>query len=240
MKRYPLERFGYWFLNQLQQPEWQRKKEETLLKNKYTCKECGSKEDVQVFHLTYILGMKPWDYPDEFLTTLCPRCLKNACKHTYVQIKMMQLTPCEKCAGVGYFSEYNETVQCLRCYGARFEEFFDPNTGHQYLEDRIVYPSRVGKKLSDSSISDFVGYDTCIRSAQLIKDTNNWMVSLYLDGGEVLNVKASHDMEILANKQFPYLENVFDLDTDSLYYNLYDKQKELIITRGDIKQKKED
>lgn len=60
------------------QAKWYKRRDEILKRDNYTCLHCGrNKEDgveLQVHHLTYIKGHKPWEYPDYTLLTLCKGC----------------------------------------------------------------------------------------------------------------------------------------------------------------------
>lgn len=87
---------------------------------------------LNVHHKHYIIQHKAWEYDDEDLVTLCNEC------HTKVHqsigapvysdkngfMKEIQLTPCLRCGGTGYFPEYKHVEHgiCFRCRGARFEE----------------------------------------------------------------------------------------------------------------------
>lgn len=56
---------------------WQQKRLEIMERDKWTCQSCGeSGEDVtlNVHHAYYESGKKPWEYPEEILTTLCEDC----------------------------------------------------------------------------------------------------------------------------------------------------------------------
>jgi hypothetical protein len=63
----------YWEL--LQDPRWQRKRLEILSRDIFTCKECGATDKpLHVHHKIYIKGLKPWEYKEQLLTTLCNDC----------------------------------------------------------------------------------------------------------------------------------------------------------------------
>lgn len=102
---------------------------------------------LNVHHKHYIIQHKAWEYDDEDLVTLCNEC------HTKVHqsigapvysdkngfIKEIQLTPCLRCGGTGYFPEYKHVEHgiCFRCRGARFEELIQymPNLDKAPKED---------------------------------------------------------------------------------------------------------
>lgn len=62
----------------LKDPRWQKKRLEILNRDKFTCQHCSSTEKtLHAHHLFYITGMRPWDYADHVLITLCEECHKN-------------------------------------------------------------------------------------------------------------------------------------------------------------------
>jgi len=67
----------------LKSPKWQKKRLEILERDKFTCTNCRSKEkQLHVHHKVYIFNNEPWDYENEFYTTLC-----NDCHETEEQYK---------------------------------------------------------------------------------------------------------------------------------------------------------
>lgn len=60
---------------QLLSPMWEERRKQILRRDNYTCQKCG-KTDVMlnVHHKEYLKGVKAWEYPDEFLITLCEQC----------------------------------------------------------------------------------------------------------------------------------------------------------------------
>ena len=58
-------------------PEWQKLRLKIFKRDKFKCQRCGSKENnLQVHHKIYIVGNKPWEYPNYYLITLCDKCHK--------------------------------------------------------------------------------------------------------------------------------------------------------------------
>lgn len=59
----------------LRDPRWQKKRLYIFERDKFSCTNChnGSIE-LQIHHLDYLPGIKPWDYPDDMLKTLCRVC----------------------------------------------------------------------------------------------------------------------------------------------------------------------
>ena len=59
----------------LKDPRWQKKRLEILNRDDWACSLCHSKVDtLTVHHKDYILNTEPWDYPDDYLLTLCEDC----------------------------------------------------------------------------------------------------------------------------------------------------------------------
>lgn len=59
----------------LRSPLWQKKRLKIFERDNFTCQYCGSKErELQVHHRIYHKGVKPWEYDDSELITLCDRC----------------------------------------------------------------------------------------------------------------------------------------------------------------------
>jgi hypothetical protein len=72
-------KYSDWFLD----PRWQKKRLEVLERDNWTCQLCGyqfeqNAEHVQkpldVHHLRYVRGRKPFEYENEDLVTLCRPC----------------------------------------------------------------------------------------------------------------------------------------------------------------------
>lgn len=58
----------------LKTKEWKEYRERILVRDNHTCKNCGSTKYLNVHHIKYIKGRKPWEYPEELLVTLCRNC----------------------------------------------------------------------------------------------------------------------------------------------------------------------
>lgn len=82
-------------------------------------------------HSYYKIGLKPWEYPLESLTTLCADCHKEFHKNNLVKIlnqdgtlrTQLKLIPCDKCKGTGYLPEYHYYLGgvCFDCNGIRYD-----------------------------------------------------------------------------------------------------------------------
>lgn len=64
------------YKEQLESPEWQKKRLEILNRDGWTCQECGDKEtQLHVHHRYYVNdGRMAWEYPFFALLTLCKNC----------------------------------------------------------------------------------------------------------------------------------------------------------------------
>lgn len=54
--------------------EWQLRRLLILQRDNFTCTECGKKSNLHVHHVKYNNDLKYWEYPDEYLKTLCSSC----------------------------------------------------------------------------------------------------------------------------------------------------------------------
>ena len=81
--------------------------------------------NLNVHHLCYRDGHKPWEYGDDELITLCPECHKKIHEESKVPIydNEGQLESfaerCDKCGGSGYIPKYKhvENGVCFKCHG---------------------------------------------------------------------------------------------------------------------------
>ena len=60
----------------LQAPQWLYFRDRVLLRDCYRCVKCFSQRRLQIHHLYYLPGAKPWDYPFSAVVTLCEECHK--------------------------------------------------------------------------------------------------------------------------------------------------------------------
>lgn len=88
---------------------------------------------LHVHHKYYKLGLKPWEYPDEALISLCWQCHMKLHEFELVpvfnadDILVTSYHPCLRCFGAGYFPEYKhiENGICFRCQGVKYEELIE-------------------------------------------------------------------------------------------------------------------
>lgn len=81
--------------------------------------------DLNVHHRYYIVGNKPWEYPNDALVTLCHKCHKREHENNTVFVYdkdgniSSELITCSKCNGSGYINEFNyfHNGICFKCGG---------------------------------------------------------------------------------------------------------------------------
>jgi hypothetical protein len=63
------------YLKLLKDSRWKFRSKSIKERDEFTCKKCGDKKkELNVHHLYYIIGLNPWDYPNNALITLCVDC----------------------------------------------------------------------------------------------------------------------------------------------------------------------
>ncbi len=63
----------------LRSPLWQKKRLEIMSRDEFSCVSCGDKsKTLNVHHIHYLSGRKPWEYHNNMLQTLCVDCHKEA------------------------------------------------------------------------------------------------------------------------------------------------------------------
>lgn len=63
----------------LKDPRWRARSLEIMTAANFTCMSCGGKGvELNVHHLRYRKGAKPWEYPDQDLKCLCRPCHEKA------------------------------------------------------------------------------------------------------------------------------------------------------------------
>lgn len=67
------------YRHDLRHPKWQRRRLEIMGRDEFKCQTCGDKESpLVVHHLEYRGNLKPWEYGDADLVTLCDACHARA------------------------------------------------------------------------------------------------------------------------------------------------------------------
>jgi 5-methylcytosine-specific restriction endonuclease McrA len=62
------------YYEQLLDERWIQKRRKIMKRDGWMCTVCGTKKDLVVHHTFYRQGMKPWEYPNDSLLTLCQPC----------------------------------------------------------------------------------------------------------------------------------------------------------------------
>ena len=78
----------------LQSPKWKAKRAKILERDNFKCTRCGETKYLQVHHVHYIQGRKPWQVPDFYLITVCRNCHKYY--HEQNKISVLKLPPLKK------------------------------------------------------------------------------------------------------------------------------------------------
>ncbi len=64
-----------WNKEDLKNPKWQRTRLEIMQRDNWACTKCGAKDKtLNVHHVRYIEGRKPWEYCSSDLETICEIC----------------------------------------------------------------------------------------------------------------------------------------------------------------------
>lgn len=63
------------YLRKLQDPRWQKKRLKIFERDGWQCQICHAMNDtLHVHHKQYMKNTEPWEYPDDYLVTLCHIC----------------------------------------------------------------------------------------------------------------------------------------------------------------------
>ena len=70
------------YSEKLKDPRWQKKRLEIFERDGWACQICYSKDiTLTVHHRRYLPNQEPWDYPNEYLITLCKSCHEDEKGH---------------------------------------------------------------------------------------------------------------------------------------------------------------
>lgn len=61
----------------LARKEWLIVRNLVLIRDKYKCLKCNSRNKLEVHHILYIENKMPWEIPTRYLITLCEECHKK-------------------------------------------------------------------------------------------------------------------------------------------------------------------
>jgi 5-methylcytosine-specific restriction endonuclease McrA len=62
------------YSQKLRNGKWQRRRLEILERDNFCCRACFDENNLSVHHVKYLKKHDPWDYPDDYLITLCDDC----------------------------------------------------------------------------------------------------------------------------------------------------------------------
>lgn len=71
--------------------QWKEKRAEIIKRDDYKCRNCGTRNQLQVHHRQYHINSKtgaklnPWQYHSRYLITLCKSCHEIGHKHFNIQ-----------------------------------------------------------------------------------------------------------------------------------------------------------
>lgn len=93
----------------LKDPRWQKKRLEIFTRDDWSCRICGNEKlTLHLHHKRYLPNKKPWDYPDNFIVTLCEYCHDK--HHKVDKIKQSSFSEINKMKSV---KEINNTALVL-------------------------------------------------------------------------------------------------------------------------------
>lgn len=98
----------------LRSPLWQKKRLEIMQRDNFTCCKCGSSDkELQVHHIKYRDGLKPWEYEDYELITLCNDCHNE--EHGIVKKIKPQI-------GEVYKLYHGDSENLMLCYSVNYSK----------------------------------------------------------------------------------------------------------------------
>lgn len=78
----------------LRDPRWQRRRLEVMKHAEFRCEACGDdKTTLNVHHVVYVKGRKPWEYEQKDLQCLCEPCHAELTKDIRGAQRLMSMAP---------------------------------------------------------------------------------------------------------------------------------------------------
>lgn len=108
------------YAEKLKDPRWQKLRLLVFQRDMFKCTNCGDgKRSLQVHHIDYEPGYEPWEYPIEFLKTLCEKChadekfRKREEKGLLLALRMagFHVTTLTKMKTLLYFKQFSEWLE---------------------------------------------------------------------------------------------------------------------------------
>lgn len=83
------------YIELLAMPQWDVKRELILVRDGHQCRNCGGKERLQVHHRQYHINkygekVRPWNYANRYLITLCNNCHRKG--HEQYKVPFFKLS----------------------------------------------------------------------------------------------------------------------------------------------------
>ena len=171
----------------LESPKWDEFRREIIKKRNYTCEICGKQmqRGLQVHHLRYYAGHKPWEYKDNLVQCLCVDCHRQlheelAKKGERVPVydsqgKRIQPSEntCYHCGGDGWLPDKADLLGgiCLYCFGTGIRGYhrFTPFEARKYAQ-RMHNEWLNSMDKQHRSVDSGMPYDT--------NDLENWILKI--------------------------------------------------------------
>lgn len=120
----------------LKSPKWQKKRLEIMERDNFKCRKCGDKDTtLNVHHLEYGKGKKPWDYDNFKLITLCQDCHQHIEKFKRQSSWDSQLTFIK--GGIDSH-KYLDILQLLSLISGNVSETFEQKTELNEDEKQLI------------------------------------------------------------------------------------------------------
>lgn len=127
----------------LRNPKWQRRKSEIMLRDNFKCQICGDTENtLNVHHIRYVKGRKPWEYDDNELITLCEKCHERRKSFDDINKRTVALL------SRGIMKE--EIIGLLQCA----IDAYDNGNAHA-IEEMVKYVANCNKNMEKTESSYF-------------------------------------------------------------------------------------
>ena len=95
----------------LKDGRWQRRRLDIMQRDDFKCRDCGTTDNLNVHHIRYLAGRKPWEYDDCDLITLCGKCHKKWHEEIDGCTTIVRST-CESCAFQSGCKAGDDNIAC--------------------------------------------------------------------------------------------------------------------------------
>jgi len=135
------------YAEKLKDPRWQKKRLEILNRDNFKCsiESCGeTTKTLHVHHLDYLSDTEPWDYPNEYLMTICESCHQHITevRHIYEDrlrraMRLKLIDSFSQCCAADYFEQCKNLSNVIFLLWELLEEQDEvENTLVQIFQDR--------------------------------------------------------------------------------------------------------